>query len=126
MQNVKLRSKFEELIQEKSMLKAAALEEEREKSGKTAEELNNLQQENRKSKVNIINPKTRCFDLQQRDAGSLVEPKFGQLVFESMLEKKREMSEHTAEGLQQEIRELKVTGSKLTVGQNENEGHQVV
>jgi chromosome segregation ATPase len=48
--NVKLRSKFEELIKDKSTLKAA-LEEEREKSGKTAEELSNLQQEIRKSKV---------------------------------------------------------------------------
>jgi chromosome segregation ATPase len=48
--NVKLRSKFEELIKDKSALKAA-LEEEREKAGKTAEELSNLQQEVRKFKV---------------------------------------------------------------------------
>ncbi|GAQ88601.1 hypothetical protein KFL_004430050 [Klebsormidium nitens] len=48
--NVKLRSKFEELIKDKGTLKAA-LEEEREKAAKMGAEMSGLEQEIRKAKV---------------------------------------------------------------------------
>lgn len=51
--NVKLRSKFEELIKDKGTLKAA-LEEEREKAAKLGAEMSGLEQEMRKAKVSMF------------------------------------------------------------------------